>query len=65
MSYALRPETRENDVTVTFSAGIESRRARDSDAIVTVGRLRHVLVLQHSVLQSFTVLQRKLSIIST
>ena len=48
MSYTFRPETRENDVTVTYSAGIESRRARDSDAIVTVGRLRHVLVLQHT-----------------
>ena len=41
-------ETRENDVTVTYSAGIEGRRARDSDAIVTVGHLRHVLALQHS-----------------
>ncbi len=48
MSYAFRPETRENDVTVTYSAGIESRRARDSDAIITVGRLRHILALQHS-----------------
>ncbi len=47
MSYIFRPETRENDVTVTYSTGIESRRARDSDAIVTVGRLRHVLALQH------------------
>ena len=35
-------------MTVTYSAGIESRRAKDSDAIVTVGRLRHVLALQHS-----------------
>ncbi len=48
MSYTFRHETRENDVTVTYSAGIERRRARDSDAIVTVGRLRHVLALQHS-----------------
>ena len=38
----------ENDVTVTNSAGIESKRARDSGAIVTVGRLRHVLALPHS-----------------
>ncbi len=35
-------------MTVTYSAGIESRRARGSDAIVTVGLLRRVLVLQHS-----------------
>ncbi len=48
MSYAFRPETRENDVTVTYSAGIESERARDSDAIVTVGHLHHVLAFQHS-----------------
>ena len=33
-------------MTVTCSAGIESRRARDSNAIVTVGCLRHVLALQ-------------------
>ncbi len=44
----LRPKTKENDVTVTYSDGIESRRARDSNAIVIVGRLRHVLALQHS-----------------
>ena len=42
MLYAFRRETRQNDVTVTYSAEIEIRRARDSDAIVTVGRLRHV-----------------------
>ncbi len=47
MSYAFRPETMENDVTVTYSAGIQSRRARDSDTIATVGRLRHGLVLLH------------------
>ncbi len=35
-------------MAVTYSAGTESRRASDSDAIVTVGRLRHVLALQHS-----------------
>ncbi len=35
-------------MTVTYSAGIESRRARDSDTIVTVGHVRHVLALQHS-----------------
>ena len=29
-------------MTVTYSAVIEGRRARDSDIIVTVGRLRHV-----------------------
>ncbi len=34
-------------MTVTYSAGIESMRARDSDAIVTVGSLRHVLAIQH------------------
>ncbi len=33
---------------VFASVEIESRRARDSDTIATVGRLRHVLVLQHS-----------------
>ncbi len=49
MFYASRPETRENDVTVIYSAEIESKKARDSDAIVTVGLLRHVLALQHSV----------------
>ena len=27
MSYTFRPETGENDVTVTYNAGIESRRA--------------------------------------
>ncbi len=43
-----RPETRENDVTVTYSPGIESRSARDSNAIVIVGHLCHVLALQHS-----------------
>ena len=48
MSYAFRPETRENDVTVTYSTGIESERARDSDALVTVGHLHHVLAFQHS-----------------
>ncbi len=48
MPYIFSPETRENDVTVTYSAGIESRRASDSDASVTVGLLRHVLALQHS-----------------
>ncbi len=48
MSYAFRPETWENDVTVTYSAGIENRRGRDSDAIVTVEHLRHVLTLKHS-----------------
>ncbi len=48
MPYAFRPETRENDVTVPYSAGIESRRARDSDAIVTAGHLRNIFVLQHS-----------------
>ncbi len=46
--YAFRPETRENDVTVTYSAGIKSRRAGDSDTIATGGRLHHGLVLQHS-----------------
>ncbi len=44
----LRPGTRVNDVTVTYGAGKESRRARDSNAILTVERLRHVLALQHS-----------------
>ncbi len=48
MSYTFRPETREIDVTVTYSAEIQSRRASDSDTIVTVGHLRHVLALQHS-----------------
>ena len=48
MSNAFMPETRENDVTVTYSAGIEGRRAKDSDTIATVGGLRHVLALQHS-----------------
>ncbi len=49
MLYAFRPETRENDVTVTYSAGIQSRRARDSNTIATVGRLCYVLALQHLV----------------
>ncbi len=35
-------------MTVTNNAGIQSRRAGDSDTIATVGRLRHILALQHS-----------------
>ena len=45
--YAFRPETRENDVTVTYSAEIKSGMVGDSDTIATVGRLRHVLAFQH------------------
>ncbi len=48
MSNAFRPEAMENDVTVTCSAEIESRRARDSDTISTAGHLCHSLALQHS-----------------
>ena len=39
--YAFRPAMKENDVKVTYSAGIQSRRARDSDIAITVGHHCH------------------------